>query len=454
LSSGDFSLVDAALSFFEGSESPVTFAHPDFWRALLGFFLRSHKFQARAYSVIMKFAKNPLILPAIADLKNLEEYIHPISLDLFLYVVCLIPECLTDDCVSKFELFAIRSGSTECFKALVILCKLTGASEGPKKRGIIDFFRGLAKRYVDVVGGHLILRQLFVDSKSFVTSLLPLYVNSKVCENAVAAYHCILVSDIPCDFLTADVLCSHLTKNAVLCECAVDLLRRRMDQFCSREIIGGLISAYMLVNADKPILLMCELAQKEPGPFFELAPKWMAATQNQAIAFLKVLIILAKDEVNLEKFENLRALPGFVSEILKCGPVEAFVGVCWFLCQLQISKRLWQQLDRAAVFHLLGQKLKSASEVMAIKFGANVFQKLATINYSSGFGVVVQVLLKRAQEVPDAASDCVKALGELVKHNELKSVFRLFNAAQNLEKFKTFPELMEVVGIIILNLRV
>jgi hypothetical protein len=269
----------------------------------------------------------------------------------------------------------------------------------------------------------------------------------------VAAYHCLLVSDRPCDFVTPAVICAHVTKNQLLCECAVDLVRKKLDMFRSPEIVGGLISAFTLTNSEKPLLLLCELAQRDSAPFIEFAPKWMATTQNQAVSFLKILIIIAKSPENWSQISSFRPLPTFVSEILKCGGSDSFIGVCWFLCQIPISPVLWRQLDRAAVFHLLGQKLKLATETLSVAFAANAFQKLATVNYSSGFGVVVQVLLKRTEENTEAAPNCIRALGELVKYKELQSLFRLFNAQQTLARFVSVPELREVVGMIVLHLR-
>jgi hypothetical protein len=88
----------------------------------------------------------------------------------------------------------------------------------------------------------------------------------------------------------------------------------------------------------------------------------------------------------------------FISEVLKSGSSDAFLGICWFFTKIEITKVFWQQLDKAAVFHLLSQKLKVATELLSIRWGAEAFGKLAAVSYSSGFGAVVQFLLKKAQD--------------------------------------------------------
>jgi serine/threonine protein kinase len=448
LRSSDPSKIANAVLFFEEFEDLPRLADAELWAVFLPFYLTNRLFEARVADLLLKFARVSSVLVTIANVPGLHTYIHPQTLDLFLYVVGVAPVCMGAESRSQLMRFATRTGTPESLKSIILLCKLCPLHAVTPE--IVAFFRSIAGDFADEIGGHLILRQIFVEhiqnslSGESPIDLVRLYFNSKIEENAIAAYHCIFVLDIPCDFVTVDQLNSHLKSGGKLSECALDLIRRH------RELAtpDGLIEACMSYGSDKALLLLCDIAASDPQSIVECAPRWLSATKSHAVRWLPLLLVISQDHENTKTLIKYPELSPFISEVLKYGTTDAFVAVCYFLKRVEISKPFWQQLDKAAIFHLLSQKLKTAAEPLALKLAAEAFRTLAAVGYSSGFGAVVRFLLKKSIEIKEAAAACVFALGELVKHTELKSVFRLFNAIQTLEPFQNEPELAPTIEFI------
>jgi serine/threonine protein kinase len=442
-----------ALTFFEEFEDLPRLADTQLWSVFLPFFFRTKTFESRVAELLLRFARISSILVTIASVPDLHTYLHPKTLDVFLYVVSVVPNCLLEQSRTQLKLFAVRKGSSECLKSIILLCKLCALPD--VRPEIAAFFNSIAADFADEVGGHLVLRQLFVDhvqsggADAPALALLPLYFNSKIEENVIAAYHCTFVANLPCDFVSPDALTSHLRSGGALADCASDLIRRHRD----RAVAGGLIDACMIAGSDKPLLLLCDLAAQDATAVIECAAKWLSATKSHAVRWLPLLLVISQSPENANALLRNKLLSPFISEALKYGATDSFAAVCCFLNRVEISKVFWQQLDKAAILHLLSQRLKIATEPFALRLAADAFGKLASVNYSSGFGAVVQFLLKKATEYREVAPECVRALGQLVKHKELKSVFRLFNAIQTLEPFKTEGELTETIELIGLALK-
>jgi hypothetical protein len=442
-----------ALTFFEEFDDLPRLSDSQLWLAFLPFFFRTKTFESRVADLLLKFARISSILMTIASVPDLHNYLRSKTLDLFLYVVSVVPYCLLEESRVQLNLLAVRKGSSESLKSIILLCKLCALPD--VRPEITAFFSSIAADFADEVGGHLMLRQLFVDSVQSggaglaPRALLPLYFNSKIEENAIAAYHCTFVANLPCDFVSADALTSHLRSGGALADCASDLIRRYRD----RAVAGGLIDACMIAGSDKPLLLLCDLAAENAAPVIECAAKWLSATKSHAVRWLPLLLVISQSPENSKGLLRSKLLSPFISEALKYGATDSFAAVCCFLNRVEISKVFWQELDKAAIFHLLSQKLKIATEPLALRLAADAFRKLASVNYSSGFGVVVQFLLKKATEHREVAPECIRALAQLVKHKELKSVFRLFNAIQTLEQFKLHLELAETIELIALALK-
>jgi hypothetical protein len=356
--------------------------------------------------------------------------------------------CIGEGSRNQLKVFAARKGTSESLKSIILLCKLCAViAVAPE---VVAFFRSIAADFADEIGGHLLLRQIFVEHIQNATigeppiDLVQLYFNSRIDENAIAAYHCIFVANISCDFVSPDQLDRHLRSGGQLSECASDLIRRHREL----AVADTLIDACMVAASDKAILLLCDIAATDPRAVVECAPRWLSATKGHAVRWLPLLLVISQERDCAQALVQHRGLSPFISEALKYGAADAFAAICCFLNRVEISKPFWQQLDKAAIFHLLSQKLKTAVEPLALKLAAEAFAKLAAVSYSSGFGVVVRFLLKKASEVREATDACVLALGELVKHDELKSVFRLFNAVETLEPFQAEPNIAETVMFI------
>jgi hypothetical protein len=444
----DTAAIAGAVMFFEDFEDLPQLSDPQLWQVFLPFYLRTELFEVRVADLILKFARVSSILLTIAHVPDLHTYVHPKTLDLFLYVVSIVPNCIFEASRAELKAFALRKGTSESLKSIILLCKLCALPVlGPE---ILDFFRSMAADFADEVGGHLLLRQIFVDHiqnstpEELPINLVELYFRSKIDENVITAYHCIFVLGLSYDFVMPDMLNSHLASGGMLSDCASDLIRRHREL----AVASGLIEACMVSASDKALLLLCDIAASDPRPVVECASRWLSTTKSHAVRWLPLLLVISQDRENAEGLVENRLLSPFISEVLKYGATDTFAAVCCFLKRVEVTQLFWKQLDRAAIFHLLSQKLKMTTEPFALKLAAEAFGKLATVNFSTGFGGVVRFMLKKLIESKEAAVECVIALGALVKHKELKAVFRLFHAHQALEQFQSELELTETIAFI------
>ena len=449
--------INEALSFFENTTDYAAVALVPIWNALLSFLFQTITYEDRITAIIMKFARNDAILRTITQVRHLERYLHSKTLDLFLHVLDVVPSCFDAECMSKLKLFTLRQGSIECHKSILLLLKMYNVTQDETtQKELVEFFLFIIQNFKDEAPGRYLVELLFlrwvnedplVDDNT-IKPLVSQFMQSNNEANIAGAYYCILSTNRVNEFVTKDMLLSHMERSMDLCDCVCDVLVKDLSRFLSREVVVALIQAYLKFGVEKACLLLCKIAEANPQGMLDLSPSWLLAKEHKSLGSFKILIIIAKA---LNALDQLCANPLVIDlllEVLKTGSSEGFTCVCWFLLSLSSISDLWQVLENSGLLHQLAQCLKSTTGTAPVKFAAKLVRKVARIGYSTSYSVVVQVLIDHLNESQDAARECLTALAQLVQYNQLKRVFTLFHAEEVIDKYRSRTDLEEVVQFI------
>lgn len=452
LGSGNIKEIEDSLLFFEINIDNIygMVATLPFWDQVLRLCIScSSDLEQRVGHLLIQYAKILEVLQSIKRVKNLHLYINSKTLDLFLYVVSLLPSLVNDNMIDRLKNMVMETAQDVQYHSIVLLCKIYAFVESSYIRElVISFFFTIVPKFSDKVGGHLVFKTLFTHwikeqspnlDNSLTDLIICLFIKSEIDENAIAAYHALFVLKKDISIVSVDIF-SHFQRNEKLADCALDYLARADPMRFEANIVNILINCFQVYNNQKAILLMCKIASNKPEFFFE-NDEWIKLRGIQAVAVFHIFLILCQKNIDIiSKNENV---PKFLCEVLKFDDHKTFPALCQVLLKVPISTELAEKFESCRFIHLACQKIKKTKDYDTIVLGSKLISSFAKACYSSSYQVVVQHLIKCVAEKRDLAPDCIRALAILVKHQKLRIVFELCQVESILENYKDIEELKE-----------
>lgn len=474
LKNGTPTQVQNALEYFEINQDFLYTEDIPFWDTILFVLIHCQpKLDERVQNLAIKCAKVEGLLQRIRFVRDLSNYVDSKTLDVFLYVVSIIPDVITDSIISKLQILTIRKDSKARIKSLILMCRIYSIIPVFKKE-IISFFFAIAERFINVEGGHLVLLQLFQDfihsnnpDRASIIKLIQQYYTSQIDENIIAAYKTNLAMKKPQlqPLVSIQPLIRHLDINEVISDLALDYLKVFLNpKDSSLELIMSILKAYLKFGNEKASLLLCQITSCTKGEHFirdPLSMLFLQSKQKKAVSLFRILLLIIKSrQYNRQTYEkdpgilfikNNQYIPAFITEALCFGDLSTFSGVSWIFLEIHLDHVFVSKMDETGILHLLSQKFKEVKHPIALKLGAAAFAKIAEIKFSSSFTTVVQTLLKtlsmkeNMDTLSSSYSDCIKALSVLALHKELKGIFTLYKTTELLKPFQNQSELKDYI---------
>ncbi|OHT16321.1 hypothetical protein TRFO_41893 [Tritrichomonas foetus] len=242
LNNGTPAQIQSSLEYFEMNQDYYYFDDIPFWDSILQALIQCQpKFEARVRNLALKCAKVEELLEKVRSVKNLASFIDNKTLDVFLYVINVVPNVITDEFLNRLQILVIRKDPTARFKAIVLLCKIYTISPTFQK-DITEFFLSIAERFVNIEGGHLILRQLFADwvnsvelDSENIIKLIKMYFYSSIEENIISAYQITLAMKKPTNIAPFYLLTKHIEMSEAIADSVLDYIRIFYQNFPRSE---------------------------------------------------------------------------------------------------------------------------------------------------------------------------------------------------------------------------
>lgn len=455
LGSGSIKEIEDAILFFEINIDNAynMVATLPFWEQVLRLCIScSIDLEQRITHLMIQYAKIFEVLSSIKRVKNLHLYINSKTLDLFLYVVSMLPSLVDENIIERLKNMVLETEQEAQYHSIILICKIYSYVElSSIRESIISFFFSIVPKFADKLGGHLVFKNLFAHwmkeqspnvNNPLSDLIICLYIKSEIDENAIAAYQALFVLKKDITSVSIDVY-SHFQRNEKLADCALDYLARADPSLFESKIVGALLNCFQTYNNQKAILILCKIASVKPDIFFE-NDDWIKLRGFQAVAVFPVFLVLCKNRIDfVSKNENV---PKFMCEVLKFDDHETFPSLCWILLKVPISAELAEKFESCRFIYLACQKIKKTKNHDTIIAGSKLISCFAKVCYSSSYQVVVQHLIKCVAEKRELASDCIKTLAVLVKYPKLRTVFELCQVESILHNFKDFEGTSEILS--------
>lgn len=413
------------------------------------------KFRIR--SLLFKFGKIEHFQESVTQIPDLQQYINLSSLDFFLYIIKFVPKIINDDFISKLQSMVMSNNFTIQLKAIIFLCKIYYLNDIQNQQNIIFFFSTIVTKFSQIEGGSFILKLLFShwNKKNKILTnedlkTISSYLLSQNEKNVIAGYEVSFLFNLYTDIIHINTLISHLTFNKKISNLALEyLLSYPITQ--KQELIYALIQAYFKFTNQNCCLLLCKYASCYPY-FFIHNYNWLSAKGIQTVGVFPILILICKSYP--EFITKNQAVPQFLSESIRFGNMDSFIGVCWLLINIQISTNFAERLDTFGFFHLITQRFKEIKNQTAIVYCSKLINKFSKIYYSTAYGSIVQYISRTLQQTPTCSYsfDLIKTLACLSSVKEIKNIFELCNIQEIVMKFRTEAKYIPLIQIILSNL--
>lgn len=454
LGSSNIKEIEDGLLFFESNaENAYNFiATLPFWEQILRLCLScSSDLEQRINHLMIQYAKIWEVLSSIKRVKNLHLFINSKTLDLFLYVVSMIPELIDANMIERLKTMVLETEQDTQYHSIILLCKIYQFVETLSIReAIITFFFSIVPKFSDKVGGHLVFLKLFshwMNEQSpnldnpLTDIIICLFIKSEIDENVIAAYHALFVLNKNVNSISVDVF-SHLQRNEKLADCALDYLARVEPSTFEANIIDVLLNCFQMYNNQKITLLLCKIASKKPNIFFE-NDAWIKLRGFQAVAIFPVFLVLCQKRIDF--FSKNENVPKFMCEVLKFDDHDSLPALCWALLKVKITPELAEKFESSRFIYIACQKIKKTKQPQSIIAGSKLISCFAKVSYSSSYQVIVQHLSRCAAEKSELGPICIKTLAILVKYPKLRNVFELCQVESIVNKYKVIEGLKEPI---------
>lgn len=425
LNSNNTRKIMQALDFFENLVSNPNIITINVWPQFLIFLCSEQpvEFVKRGESLCIQFAKVYEVLKGIAQVADLEQYVKPNTLDIFLYVINYLQSIVDINSIVKhlFELFK----NQECSKkAITLVCKVIQNSPSPlTTKTILTKFRDGALKYVNTNGGNLIvLTLIFYDCIPNV--VISAYAQSKIPENAVAAYQALFVTRGNPALFTLDNILSHITSNDEnLRNQALEYVRRLAENASNgplSKLIVALFESAIKYESEKATLLLVRIAcnPQTSSYIFKAGnvDQWLNTKPKIAVNMLKLFIASINTDNRYKKYLFQQPnLATFFANILKANDDDATVAACWAISKNMMTLEFATALVDSGFLPMLCDLInldKSEDPKRYVHF-LNVFTMIAQYVYHEKFIKVSETLLKMISDNSPISYYCIISLAAI-----------------------------------------
>lgn len=371
LADGNVSQISSAITYiFNNVDDPAIFTI-SVWQRVLVLLLRAPpSILPRAKELANTLARNQEILAMIDQVHDLNLFIKPETLDVFLYVFNFFPKVITTDVVTA--LCVLSKNKVNSLQAITLLCKAHSLS--PQQvviSAVENFFMKNLIEYADYPGGHLIIRTIVNNQPTAITeNVFKAYANSEILENVTAAYQILFVRKLSPGLLQPTLLNAHITLSGIesskecdeLVETALNFARMYAMKVRG-EILEGLVIALITCTIERKVehavLLLCAFAVDEERKVIFTKPNIVKMIlncddDNGCSMLMRLVLLFFRDKSLSKSYYPHEMLPKYFCRVVQASNTDSFLSVCWVVSNLKEDVTLLNNLvETGCVQHIV-----------------------------------------------------------------------------------------------------
>ncbi|KAH0796067.1 TKL family protein kinase [Histomonas meleagridis] len=444
LKNGTHKQIISSVRFFEDNIADIAMSKMQIWPRFLNAFVNATPENIPLMQKLaISFAQTNSILQMISQVTDLYCYINPITLDLFLYVVCFVPELITIQMINSFINLISDIKSSE--KCIILLCKILSLLPKTSKLRelIITFFKDNINSLVNIKGGHLALRILANENVLINYEIISSFACSSITENVIAGYEVAFSINAPSTcFQLLNILSHIVSSNPQLRNCALECILRYAKNVQGEPLFNlcsALITSVYQFQSENALLLLCRLGINSSQNYVLLQPGiielWLGIIPQKAPSILKLYIILLQDENRAKYLCSLPISANFISNVLQYGDNQALLSACWVIEYIAtINQDFAQLLEDNNMSEIIVEKIKSTQKPKLIQYLTSALTRIVKVIYSVNFLDVIKPLLEFIEKANPATPFCLDLLFYLSKHAETHETMYRLNTLNILRK--------------------
>lgn len=435
------------LDFFENLVNDPNIMTLNVWPQFLIFLCSDQppELIKRAETLCLRFAKTYEVLKGIAQVADLEQFVKPTTLDIFLYVINYLQNAIDINSIVK-HLFELFKNETCSKKAITLVCKIVKNSPSPlTTKSILTKFKEGALKYINTNGGNLIVRTLvFYDCIQ--DDVISAYGKSKIPENAVAAYQALYATRKNPTLFTLENILSHITcDDEDLRNEAFEYIRRFANNASNGplcQLITALFESAIKYDSEKATLLLVRIASNPQTSVYIFkagkVDQWLSVKPKMAINMLKLFIALINSDSRVREFLFQQPnLATFFANIIRTNDCDSIVAACWAISKNMMTLEFATALVDSGFLPMLCDLLnldKNEDPKRYVHF-LNIFTMIAQHVYHEKFNQVGETLLKMISNKSPISYYCIISLAAICAYVETHATILNLNIVAVLNRY-------------------
>ena len=431
---GNQSQVNTALTFILNNIDDPALYSISVWPRVLVLLVRAPQaILPRVKELAIALAKNKDILSTIDQVKDLNLYVKPETLDVFLYSFYYFPKLITAEVIS--ELCKLINSKDCGYQAITLLCKAFSLTQNPSiAQRILEFMIKNLVGFASLSGGHLVLRLIINFQPQAVTDeVFVAFVGSTVLENITTAYQTLFVRGLSPGLLQPSLLNMHLVLANYeqskevddLIDVALNFTRvfaMNVTGYNLLSLVQALIECVKLRKSEHACYLLCLFATD--------ADRKMVFTQqavidqilgitdeNAASILMSLVLIVIKDQAMYQNTFCSPLLPSYFSTVMKASSTNSFFSVCWSIEHLPESQAFCSKLIECGAIDQIINAVCSTQQVDFISFVQPSLLRVMAYGYTPMFSDLSKHLISMVKD-KIGLMPCLAILAQLAKFKE------------------------------------
>ncbi|EAX89180.1 TKL family protein kinase [Trichomonas vaginalis G3] len=467
LADGNANQISTAISYILGNvDDPAIFTIA-VWQRVLVLLLRAPpSILPRAKELALTLAKNQEILALIEQVHDLNLFVKPETLDVFLYVFNFFSKVITTDIVTA--LVSLSKNKQVSLQAITLLCKAHSLSPSHAViQACEQFFIGNILDFANIPGGHLVVRTVVNIQRDAITDeVFKVYVQSEIIENITAAYQILFVRKLSPGLLTPALLNHHIVLSGresskeidELIETALNFTRMFAMQVRG-EILDGLIMSLLSCVIERRVehaaLLLCAFAIDPERKLTFLQPKFIdrilsCDDDNGSSMLMRLVLLFFKDDKLRNAYFTHPKIFSYLHSVVLASNTDSFLSVCWVIVFLPPNPAFTQKLiDVGCLQHIINAICSTKQEDF-IAFVVPTLMRFINEHDSPAYEDLTKHML---QLISDGLclDPCLKIIKCLLKYESQQNLCLKLNIVSALSKVndpqqkKSVKEIFEIL---------
>lgn len=384
-------------------------------------------------ALCLQFAKTYDVLKGISNVADLENFVQPNTLDIFLYVITNVQNIDVFAIVKR--LYDLFDNQTCSQKAITLVCKAIQNSLSPTMtKAILAKLKEVVLKYINTSGGNLIIETL-VFYQSIDSTAISAYGQSTIPENVVAAYHALFATNNDPNLFSLDLIISHITSEYEnLREVALEHIRRftaNTINYPLLRIVIALFEATIKYESEKASLLLVRIAMNPDTCLYIIKSgyleQWMNAKPSVCINLLKLFIACIKTNKRAKVFlfQQKTLLATFFASVLIANDKDADVAGCWAISMNEMTLDFATALISSNFLSMLCDLITKEDKEVPKRYVhfLNVLTMIAPHVYYEKYNPVIETLMNMIEENSPISYYCIISLAALSAHVETHDTF-------------------------------